>query len=383
MNINIFGSTGIIGKKTLKLIDTNFPNLKVNLICAKSNYKLLQKQIYKYKPKYAFLFDEKNAFSSIKKINKTRILNFKELLSYLLSSKSNFSILAISGYKSLYYLDHIIKNTDNLGIVSKEAIVSAGHIFKKKKYFNKTNIFPIDSEHFSLFEYFNKINNKNSIKKIIITASGGPFYKKNFKTLRNITFKEAINHPKWKMGYKNSIDSATLVNKCLELVEAHYLFEIPYNKMKVLIHPEAIVHSAIEFDNYVTHFNLFKNDMKIPIINFLLLSKFKQKNKNNNLFIKNYENLNFSNVKNTVFPIYKLFKNLDKEKPQNLIKFNVGNEFAVNLFKNKLIKYTDIYNIIQKVTSLNLYSPVNTIKDIINYHEEIEIKLQNFKIRNN
>ncbi len=383
MNINIFGSTGIIGKKTLKLIDTNFPNLKVNLICAKSNYKLLKKQIYKYKPKYAFLFDEKKAFSSIKKINKTRILNFKELLSYLLSSKSNFSILAISGYKSLYYLDHIIKNTDNLGIVSKEAIVSAGHIFKKKKYFNKTNIFPIDSEHYSLFEYFNKINNKNSIKKIIITASGGPFYKKNFKTLSNITFKEAINHPKWKMGYKNSIDSATLVNKCLELVEAHYLFEIPYNKMKVLIHPEAIVHSAIEFDNYVTHFNLFKNDMKIPIINFLLLSEFKQKHMNNNLFIKNYENLNFSNVKNTVFPIYKLFKNLDKEKPQNLIKFNVGNEFAVNLFKNKLIKYTDIYNIIQKVTSLNLYSPVNTIKDIINYHEEIEIKLQNFKIRNN
>ena len=92
--------------------------------------------------------------------------------------------------------------------------------------------------------------------------------------------------------------------------------------------------------------------------------------------------MNFSNVKNTVFPIYKLFKNLDKEKPQNLIKFNVGNEFAVNLFKNKLIKYTDIYNIIQKVTSLNLYSPVNTIKDIINYHEEIEIKLQNFKIPN-
>ena len=185
------------------------------------------------------------------------------------------------------------------------------------------------------------------------------------------------------MGYKNSIDSATLVNKCLELVEAHYLFEIPYTKMKVLIHPEAIVHSAIEFNNYVTHFNLFKNDMKIPIINFLLLSDLKQKYKNNNLFIKNYETLNFSNVKNTVFPIYKLFKNLDKEKPQNLIKFNVGNEFAVNLFKNKLIKYTDIYNIIQKVTSLNLYSPVNTIKDIINYHEEIEIKLQNFKIRNN
>ncbi len=384
MNINIFGSTGIIGQKTLDLIDQNFPNLKVNLLCAKSNIKILRKQITKYNPKYVFLYDiNKYSELKLKKNQRTKFLNFSELKFYLSSSSSNLSILAISGYKSLYFLENIIENTDNLGIVSKEAIVSAGHIFKKKKYFNKTNIFPLDSEHFSLFDYFQNNTNKKHINKIILTASGGPFYKRQFKTLTNIKFIEAIKHPKWKMGYKNSIDSATLVNKCLELIEAHYLFDIPFNKLKILIHPQAVVHSAIEYNNFTTHFNLFKNDMKIPLINFLANSNLKYKNKDNRLFIKKLDLLNFEDVKNDIFPIYNYFKNLDKEKPQNLIKFNIGNEYAVNLFKSNQIKYTDIYKIIKKVTTLNLNSSVNTIKDIINFHEEIEARIQDIKLPNN
>ena len=378
MNINIYGSTGVIGTKTLALIEKNFPNLKINLLCAKSNIKLLAKQIRKYKPKYAFLYDIGKFNNSDYKIGNTQILNFKELLSYLSSSKSNLSILAISGYKSLYFLEHIINNTDHLGIASKEAIVSAGHIFKKKNFFKKTNIFPLDSEHFSLFENLKNSGNKGNIKKIILTASGGPFYKKNFKSLKNIKFSQAIKHPKWQMGYKNSIDSATLVNKCLELIEAHYLFDISFDKIDILVHPQAIVHSAIEYENYVTQFNLFNNNMDIPIINFLLFSDIKHNKKIKNLYIKNYGNFNFEKVNNKVFPIYELFKKIDKNKPQNLINFNVGNEYAVNLFKNKIIKYTDIYKIIEKVLSLNLKSSINTIKDIIKYHEEVEHKLQFF-----
>ena len=381
MNINIFGSTGTIGRKTLDLIDNYFPKLKVNLICAKSNSNLLKKQIEKYKPKYAFLYDNNKILKFNSNYIKTKILDFDDLLSYLLSSRSDLTVLAISGYKSLYFLDHIIKNTDNLGIASKEAIVSAGHIFKKKKYFNKTNIFPLDSEHFSLFEYFQKTFKKNNIKNIILTASGGPFYKKKFKSLKNIKFHQAIKHPKWKMGYKNSIDSATLVNKCLELIEAHYLFDIPFDKLKILIHPEAIVHSAIEYENLVTQFNLFNNDMKIPIFNFLINSNLNYGKIDKQLFLKDYPSLNFERVNNDVFPIYNLFKKINKEIPQNLIKFNIGNEYAVNLFKNKIINYTDIYKIIEKVTYLNLYSSVNNIKDIIEYHEELEIELHKIKIR--
>ncbi len=380
MNINIYGSTGIIGKKTLSLIDNNFPSLNVGLLCAKSNLKLLTQQIKKYQPKYAFLYDH-NKFSHFNyKIGKTKFLNLDELKGFLSSNKSDLSLLAISGYKSLYYLENIIQNTDNLGIVSKEAIVSAGHIFKKKNYFNKTNIFPIDSEHFSLFDFFNKINNKTKIKNIIITASGGPFHKKKYNSLTNVKFQKAIKHPKWKMGYKNSIDSATLVNKCLELIEAHYLFDIPFDKMKILIHPEALVHSIVEFHNYVTQFNLFQNDMSIPILNFLSQYKIKYKFEEKKYFIDEYPSLNFKEVKDDIFPIYKFFNNIDKKKPENLIKFNIGNEFAVNLYKNNKIKYTDIYRIIRKVTSLNLYSSLNTIKDIIKYHEEVEKKLYKFKV---
>ena len=379
MNINIYGSTGIIGRKTLKLIDNNFPNLKVNLLCAKSNLKLLTKQIIKYQPKYAFLYDSEKILNFEYKIGKTQFLNLNELQGYLKSSKSNLTLLAISGYKSLYFLESIIENTDYLGIVSKEAIVSAGHIFRKRKYFNKTNIIPLDSEHFSLFELFNKINIRENINKVTLTASGGPFFKRKFSSLKNIKFTEAIKHPKWNMGYKNSIDSATLVNKCLELVEAHYLFDIPFKKMNILVHPQAQVHSIVEFQNYVTQLNLFKNDMSIPILNFLFLTKFKYTKKNNNFYVNDYKSLKFEKVRNEIFPIYNFFNKIDKNRPENLIKFNIGNEFAVNLYKNGIIKYTDIYKIIKKVTHLNLYSSVNTIKDILNYHEEVEKKLQNFK----
>ncbi len=376
MIINIFGSTGIIGKKTLDLIDRNFPQLKVNLLCAESNINQIIKQIKKYKPNYVYLDDIEASNRLRVKVNKKiKILSSKELNIYLKKSSSDLTILAISGYKSLYFFDQITNNTKNLGIVSKEVIVSAGHILRKKKYFKKTNIFPLDSEHFSIFNYSNSFDLSKKVKEVILTASGGPFYKKKFKELKNTSFEQAIKHPKWKMGYKNSIDSATLVNKCLEIVEAHYLFNIPYKKLKIKIHPDAIIHSIIINENFVACMNLFKNDMTIPLINFLKNSKLKPKIKNENLHYNSYKSFEFFDVKSETFPIYKYFDNLDKSKPSNIIKFNVGNEFAVNLFKNNKIKYTDIYKIIKKVCSLNLYSPLKDIKDIIKYHEKIENKI--------
>ncbi len=378
MKINIFGSTGIIGKKTLNIIKYTNKEIIVNLLCAKSNYNLLKKQIEFFKPNYVFIDDKEKSKKLKSQINKkTKVLNFIELSNYLKSSTSDFSVLAISGYKSLYFLDDIVNNTKNLGIASKEAVVSAGHIFKKRKYFKKTNIFPLDSEHFSLHELFSKKYIKNNLKNIILTASGGPFYKRNFNQLKNVSFQEAINHPKWKMGYKNSIDSATLVNKCLELIEAHYLFDIPYEKLKILIHPEALVHSIVVNYNFTSHMNLFKNDMSIPIINFILNKDQQSIKSYKNLNLLKFSNLNFLDVQKSIFPIYYFFNKLDKSNPENLIKFNIGNEFAVNLFKNNHIKYTEIFQIIKKVTSLNLNSDLNNIKQIIKYHEKIEIYLQN------
>jgi len=376
MKVNIFGSTGFIGNKSLEIIKNYFPNLKINLLCSNRNINFLEKQIKIYNPKYVYLYDEKKSNILKKIISKnTKILNKKDLFSYLNNSKSDFTILAVSGFKSLNYFESIVKNTKFLGLVSKECIVSAGHIFPNFIKNNNIKIYPLDSEHFSMNQLFHFSKNYFHLNKIYLTASGGPFLNRNYNDLKHVTFNEAIKHPKWKMGYKNSLDSATLVNKCLELVEAHYLFNIPYNKLDILIHPQSLVHSIFEFQNYVTNMVYFYHDMKIPLFNFFnqkfdyIPKKIDKYNfKKNNL-------LKFSQIKKKHFPIYDFFNKLDKNDPRNIIKFNMANEYAVNLFKNKKIIYTDIYKIIKKITFFNLYSSVNNINEVIEYQNEFEQKL--------
>ncbi len=372
MKLNIYGSTGIIGKTTLSIIKNQFPKYKINLLCAKNNFKLLAKQSDEFNVKYVYL-DNQNKHNQLKSLlsSDVKILKKNDLKEYLNNSRTDLSILSVSGYQSLKYLELIFINTDNIGIVSKEAIVSAGHVLNKisKKY--NVKIFPLDSEHFSIYQNFNTINLKNkNFKKIFLTASGGPFINRKFSSLKNVSFKEASNHPKWNMGYKNSIDSATLVNKCLELIEAHYLFSIPLKKLDILIHPESLVHSLIEGNDYISKMIYFHNDMKIPIINFLNnnskpLPIFKEFN-----LLKEFK-LNFSPVSNDHYPIYDYFKKIDKTNPCNLIKFNVGNEYAVDLFKQKKIKYVEIFQLIKEITSINLDSDVNNIDNIIQYHENL------------
>ena len=373
MKINIFGSTGIIGTKTLNIIKNYFPSIKINLLCANRNVKKFIKQIEIYSPKYVYLNDSTKIKYLKNNINsKIIIMNFNELKFYLKNSKSELTLLAISGYKSLNYLEPILANTESLGLVSKEAVVSAGHLFKNfTRNFNK-KIYPLDSEHFSIFKNIQK--NNLQLNKIYLTASGGPFLGRNYQSLKNISFTEASKHPKWRMGYKNSIDSATLVNKCLELIEAHYLFDLPFEKLDILIHPESQIHSIFEYNNYIYNMVAFQNDMLIPIYNFLN-QKFKYSLNNNKFSILNNNSLNFSSVTNAEFPIYNFFNKLNKSNPSNIIKFNVGNEYAVNLFKKKCIKYTEILKIIIKITSINMEYKLNNIRDIINYHELLEIKI--------
>ena len=213
------------------------------------------------------------------------------------------------------------------------------------------------------------------MKNLTITASGGPFLGKKFSTLKNVSFKQASKHPKWKMGYKNSIDSATLCNKCLEIIEAHYLFNIPFNKLDIIIHPESKIHSIFEFQNYIYNYIAFQNDMTIPIFHFLN-QKFKYELNKKNFNLDKNNKFIFEKVKLNQFPIYKLFNQLDKSKPSNIINFNVGNEFAVDLFKKNIINYTDIYKIVAKISSLNLNYKLNNIKDIISYHELLEHKIK-------
>ena len=378
MIINIYGSTGIIGKTALSIIKKNFSNYKINLLCAKNNFKLLAKQSREYNVKYLYL-DNQKLITKLKSLvpKDVKILEKVALDDYLKSSKSDLSILSVAGFESLKYLELILMNTDKIGIVSKEAVVSAGHILNKIATKYKTKIVPLDSEHFSIFQNFNKMNlQNNNFKKIYLTASGGPFLNTKFKNLKKVSFKEATNHPKWKMGYKNSMDSATLVNKCLEIIEAHYLFNIPMNKLDVLVHPQSLVHSIIEGSNYVSKMIYFYNDMKIPLLNFLNNSNSIQLPKNKKFDLIQHLDLNFFHVNADNYPLYFYFKTIDKNNPCNLIKFNIGNEYAVDLFKQKKINYPEIMQIIKEITSLKFNSDVNTIDKIIQYHENLKEYIQ-------
>ena len=378
MNINIYGSTGIIGKTALSIIKKKYPNYKVNLLCAKNNFKLLAKQSREFNVKYLYLDNQKLIYKLKSLVPKNvKILEKAALDDYLTTSKSDLSILSVAGFESLKYLELILINTEKIGIASKEAVVSAGHILNKIAKKHKTKIVPLDSEHFSIYQNFNKINLQNqNFKKIYLTASGGPFINHKFDNLKNVSFAEATKHPKWKMGYKNSIDSATLVNKCLEILEAHYLFNIPLNKLDILIHPQSLVHSIIEGNNYVSKMIYFQNDMRIPLVNFL--------DNSNSLILPKYKkfdllkqlNLNFFQVSKESYPLYFYFKSIEKTNPCNLIKFNVGNEHAVDLFKEKKINYPEIMQIIKEITSLNFNSDVNTIGKIIKYHEHLKGYIQ-------
>ena len=374
MKINIYGSTGIIGKKSLLIIKKYFPDIKINLLIANKNYKELIKQINIFKPKYVYIDNKYFFYKLDKEINNlsTIILTKSELFSYLNSSKSDMSLLSVSGYESLNYLEAIFKNTKHLGLVNKECVVSAGHLFKKliKKY--NIKIFPLDSEHFSLNTSLLNNNFKlSNYNKIYLTASGGPFLNKKLSNFKNIKLTDSINHPIWKMGYKNSIDSSTMANKCLEIIEAHYLFEIPFNKLNIIIHPESLIHSIIEYTNFTSNLNYFYHDMFIPIFNFFNSNKkshihynFKKFKFSNNL------NLNFIPIEYNRYPIVKLFENIDKNNPSELIKFNCANEYSVNLFINKIIDYTQIVNVLQKCLDIDINISVKDIRSIIEFQKK-------------
>ena len=372
MNINIYGSTGIIGEKSLNLIKQHYSNLKINLLVANKNYKKLIIQSKIYKPKAVYLNDASKIHILRKNINKKiKILEYNELDDYLNKKNSEFSLLCISGYESLYYLNIIFKYTKYLGLVNKEAIVSAGHLFYDFKKLNNTKIFPLDSEHFSLFKSFDNETLIN-FNKVYITASGGPFFKFKLSDFRKITPKIASKHPKWKMGFKNSVDSATLANKCLEIIEAHYLFDIPFDKLDALIHPEALIHSIVDYNDFTSQLNYFYHDMEIPILNFLNLSvgkiniNFLKENKFKYRFKVN-SNFNFFDIDKKKFKIYDIFLQLNKKSIPDIIKFNIANEYAVSLFKNDRIKFSDIHKNIKNSLSINANNYVNSVENILDY----------------
>ena len=344
--------------------------LTINFLAANKNYKLICKQILKYKPKY-FIIKNKIIFNKVKqkfKNNKTIILNDYKFKN---SKKLDVIVSAIPGIEGLKPTLELIKETKKILIANKESIVCGWNLLKKEAIKNKTKIIPIDSEHFSILKLLEKEDVK-LIKKIYITASGGPFLNFKKKQLLKIQPKDTLKHPKWKMGKKITVDSATLMNKMFEVVEAQKLFNIPISKLEILIHPESLVHAIIAFNNGLIKFIYHETSMIIPIANAILERDlkienfFKTKKRNLNII----KDLTFQKVNSNIFPVIKL-KTKINELPSSPIIFNAFNEILVDRFLKKKLSFLGISKTIMSVLNTRLYkkyairNPKN-IKEIIN-----------------
>jgi 1-deoxy-D-xylulose-5-phosphate reductoisomerase len=347
--ICILGSTGSIGQTTLKIISKNKKDFDIILLSGNKNFKLLISQAKKFKPKYIycnnFLIKEKIQFFC-----ENNKIHFIDDLSLLKKVKFDITVAAITGIAGLVPTINIIKFSKKILIANKESIICGWSFILKelKKY--HCRFIPIDSEHFSILN-LTENKNINSIKYIYLTASGGPFFKKKVN-LNQVTPAQAVRHPNWKMGKKISIDSANLMNKVLEVIEASLIFNLSIDKFKIIIHPQSLVHAIIEFKNGLSSMLYHHNDMKIPITNSLYDNFYNYKNNDQKFLSRKV--LTFNDVNDKKIPSLKVlkFKNILNEN--GFILINALNEILVQRFLDKKITFADITNKLLRILNSNI-----------------------------
>ncbi|BDR75439.1 1-deoxy-D-xylulose-5-phosphate reductoisomerase [Clostridium tetani] len=350
-NICILGATGSIGTQTLEVIREEKENLKLYAASANKSSEKIISIIEEFEPKYVSMTD-KEAFLKVKefcmKNNKnTEVLYGIEGMNTIASlDKVDIVLTSVVGMIGLEPTLKAIRNKKDIALANKETLVVAGEIIKKEAHENKVNILPVDSEHGAIFQCLLG-NLKGDINKIHLTASGGPFRGKKREELENVTVEQALKHPNWNMGKKISIDSATLMNKGLEVIEAHFLFDVDYEDIEVVVHPESIIHSMVEYKDGSVIAQLASPDMKLPIqyaLNYPIRKD------------RVIEKLNLFEIEKLTFykPDLKTFKCLDLAYRAGKIGgmmptiLNSSNEYAVELFLNKKIGFLEIPKIIEE-----------------------------------
>ena len=347
--IAILGSRGSIGKSTLEVIKKDKKNFDVILLSANNNYKKLVQQAKEYKVKNVII-KNKIYFKKVKNLlkkNKTKVYSGDVPLNNIISKKIDFTMAAIVGVAGLQPTIDAVKISKTVAIANKESIVCGWEILSKliKKY--KTRILPVDSEHFSIMELTKDIKDEE-VEEIIITASGGPFLNMRRSKLKKVRPKQAIKHPNWKMGKKISVDSANLMNKVFEVIEACKIFKFHQKKYRIMIHPQSYVHSIIRFKNGLIKMILYNTDMKIPISNILYENKshiFKIKKINPETLNK----LSFKKVNSKQFPSINIINKCLTLGSLAPAIVNASNEVLVNLFLNGKLGFLDIVGGINKL----------------------------------
>jgi 1-deoxy-D-xylulose-5-phosphate reductoisomerase len=349
--IAILGSTGSIGKTLIEIIKENKKDFEIVLLTADKNYDEIFKQA-KYLNVKNLIIKDKKSFNDLKKkkLGKINIHNNYNSFNNIFKKKIDYVMSSISGFDGLEPTLKIIKHTKKIAIANKEAIICGWHLIKKdlKKY--NTTFVPVDSEHFSIF-YALQSNKISNIEKIYLTASGGPLNNIPKKRFKNIKISQAIKHPNWKMGKKISVDSATMMNKVFEIIEAKKIFDLDYNKLDILVHPSSYIHAIIKFKDGMIKIIAHDTNMKIPIFNSLY-DNHQKSIPSEQLNLKKLNSLNLKQVDTNKFPSIKIIKKLQTKKPLLETIVVLANDELVNLFLLKKLNFTDINNCLQRLINM-------------------------------
>ena len=361
--IIILGSTGSIGSTTIKIINRDKNAFKVILLTANKNYQRLLLQAKKTDCKNIIIYDVKSYLLSQKKNKNNNLKIFNNTGDFIktLKGKVDYTMCSITGLAGLKPTLDAIKFSHNVAIANKESIICGWNFIERdlKKY--KTKFIPIDSEHFSIWSLI-KNYKSSQIQKIFITASGGPFLKLSKNELKKVSPKDAIKHTNWSMGKKISVDSATLMNKVFEVIEAQRIFNLPLSKFKILIHPNSYVHAIVKFTNGVIKLLIHDTSMEIPIFNSLYFNDSSKELKTKEINFDKMNDLNFIQVNNYKFPSINFLKKI----PHNISLFETvlisANDVLVELFLKRQISYLSIYQILNTIISQKEFIKLKQIK---------------------
>ncbi|MDD2481450.1 MAG: 1-deoxy-D-xylulose-5-phosphate reductoisomerase [Lutispora sp.] len=379
-NIAILGSTGSIGLQTLEVIRNNRDEFSVCALTANSNIDILYKQVLEFKPDIVVIFDY-NKYKEFKSLiashnNDLKVLYGEDGLTYAASyEKADIVVSAIVGIAGLKPTYSAIEKGKTVALANKETLVTAGRIITKKARECSASIIPVDSEHSAIFQCIGR--DREFVSKIILTASGGPFRKKTLEELKMVSLSDALKHPSWSMGKKVTIDSSTLMNKGLEVIEARWLFDMAGESIQVYVHPESIIHSMVEFVDGAILAQLGVPDMKIPIKHSLTYPK-RTIAVDSKLDFSKINTLNFEKPDTHRFPCLKLAYEALKDGDSSCIVLNGANEVAVNLFLQGKIQFMEIYSIVAKALEKHTLSEVNTLEEIFyidNWSRNIAMEL--------
>lgn len=364
-NIAILGSTGSIGTQTLEIVREN-NDLNVVAIAAKSSVNKLEEQVREFKPDLVCVYDEKAANElkiMIADTNTKIVFGMEGLIEAATYKSADLVVTAFVGMIGILPTVEAIKSGKDIALANKETLVTAGHIVMDLAKKNNVKILPVDSEHSAIFQSLNGENSKE-IDKILLTASGGPFRTKSKEDLRNVTLEDALKHPNWSMGQKITIDSATMVNKGLEVLEAKWLFDVDVDDIQVVVQPQSIIHSMVQFNDGAVIAQLGVPDMKLPIQYAIYYPE------------RRYlsgERLDFGKIGQITFenPDFEKFKGLELAYKSGRIGgsmptvLNAANEKAVAMFLNRKIKYLEIADIIEYCMSKHNTIENPTIEQIL------------------